>query len=160
MMKYLSIAAALVVVRAQQDCELTNYTPCMDQAKQFMELTCNPMKTTNPTGYNQCLCYQNVNRELCFKQCPNNATTIAEYNGNKPLTAATCNAAKLDPNALPKVAPWQTDMLNTGSTTGPTGVAPGSLPSPTKSSNSAIRKLDFFQSSTFLLCAVAAGFLL
>jgi hypothetical protein len=140
------------LVAAQQDCGLTNYQPCKDQAQVFLDATCTPLLARNRTHYDTCLCYHAVNLGFCYSQCPNNSTVQAEFNGGIANSIVSyCGAVRLNPQALPQPPVWQTfNPSTTPSSPPPTGTNAGTSPSATATRSSA-----FNSGSSF---ALALGF--
>ena len=89
------------------------YQPCLNEAKTYREETCGPLMATNQTLYAACLCYNDVNAELCYDQCPDDKQVQLERVSAQQLVTAECGAANLNPKALPKPAPWVTVIATT-----------------------------------------------
>jgi hypothetical protein len=96
---------------AQQDCSITNFEACKEQAKLYLETTCNPLQTnTNVSYFPTCLCYQKYNEGNCYGQCPQNSTIQTEYrSGIVPAIESYCAAVGLDSKRLPYPPIWQTN---------------------------------------------------
>lgn len=62
---------------------------------------------TNATMSAVCMCYANVNRNLCFLQCPNDETVQTAASAFQSTLVSSCSAVNLNPKALPP-APWVT----------------------------------------------------
>jgi len=139
---FLFVGSLIVVlmggrVIAQGDCIYANFQNCLNIADDFLSSTCGPLQKTNSSLYNDCLCYNDVNRGLCYKQCPNNSTLQAQYSGGiQPKITADCGAAQLNPSALPSPAPWQTAGLLPSSLGAFPTVSGGNTTTPTPSGNS------------------------
>ncbi|KAL2911583.1 hypothetical protein HK105_208922 [Polyrhizophydium stewartii] len=104
-----ALIASTAAVAAQTSNCAPNFQPCIDGNVQFLQATCEPMRATNMTLYQDCHCYHFVNLALCYQLCPDDPTQQAVLAGSvKPSITAECNAANLNPNALPQPPPWQT----------------------------------------------------
>ncbi|KAL2911190.1 hypothetical protein HK105_209341 [Polyrhizophydium stewartii] len=91
-----------------------NFQPCLTSAQQFLDFTCTPLRATNATYYQDCRCYHFVNLALCYLLCPDDPNQQAILTGGvKPSITAECNAANLNPSALPQPPPWQTFVATT-----------------------------------------------
>jgi hypothetical protein len=147
----------LSLVAAQQDCSLTNYQPCKDQAQVFMDTTCTPLLPRNRTHYDTCLCYHAVNLGFCYSQCPNNSTVQAEFNGGVANSIVSyCGAVSLNPRDLPRPPVWQTfNPATTANAPAPTGAGISPAPSATTTRSSALTS-----GSSFALALGIVGLLL
>lgn len=99
---------AISLVSAQQDCDQTNFKPCLDLAINYRETTCQPLASKNVTFFNDCLCYNYANEALCYQQCTNNATVQRELRQVQiPKTDNQCKAQGFNYLDLPRPATWE-----------------------------------------------------
>ncbi|KAH6583227.1 hypothetical protein BASA60_001546 [Batrachochytrium salamandrivorans] len=102
----LFLLASIVQCKAQ-GC-FDTFTSCLQIGDQFETSTCLPLRATNQSMYSICECYRYVNRDICYNQCPNNATLQQERSTIiAPQINQTCTPAGLNPKGLPQPPPWQ-----------------------------------------------------
>ncbi|KAJ3081116.1 hypothetical protein HK102_002575, partial [Quaeritorhiza haematococci] len=52
---------ALLSVAAAQECALFVFEQCKTDMDVFLDATCGPLRNSNVTNFNACLCYREVN---------------------------------------------------------------------------------------------------
>ncbi|KAH6565856.1 hypothetical protein BSLG_000317 [Batrachochytrium salamandrivorans] len=114
----LFLLASIVQCKAQ-GC-FDTFTSCLQIGDQFETSTCLPLRATNQSMYSICECYRYVNRDICYNQCPNNATLQQERSTIiAPQINQTCTPAGLNPKGLPQPPPWQRFELPSASAANP-----------------------------------------
>jgi hypothetical protein len=119
MLLYSLIASAISSPTPNQDCAPTNFQPCLDTQKTYLDTTCEPLSSKNATFYGNielitleiCKCYNLVNVGFCYKQCPGNIQVQQQLAGTvEPQIIAQCGLPQvsLNPNRLPQPPIWVT----------------------------------------------------
>ncbi|KAJ3051509.1 hypothetical protein HK097_007460 [Rhizophlyctis rosea] len=105
---------------AQGQCSPDVYRECLSQNQNFETSTCQSPAVTTAWPYQNvsmstvCSCYRYVNLGLCYTQCSADVNITREYNEViLPNITQTCTEAKLNPKALPAIAPWRADFNKT-----------------------------------------------
>lgn len=152
----LLISIALIASAYSQaqraDCNLAGLNACKSAGLQYETIACKPLLAVNATTYNQCLCYRYVRQQDCYPFCPGDPNVVAESQSWKGSTISTCAGVGLNPDSLPKPAPWENAAI--APPPSPTGTVSGTAAS---STTTAPPKLSV--SSGAKLVGTAIGFI-